>query len=223
MSAPISNQIDYWEREGPSKSFHHPVDFEMLDSYATTQDCVLDYGCGHGRVAAILHDHGYRDVVGLDFSARMIESGRAAHPYLDLRVVTPPDIPFEASSFDLVVLFTVLTCIAEDQAQVQLISELTRLLRPDGLLYISDLLLQDDERNLARYRASAEGFATYGAFELCEGVVMRHHSREWIDTLLLGYRRLAYKELTVTTMNGHSAKAFQWLGRKVGPEQGRDA
>ena len=84
MSASITNQIDYWNGEGPTKVFHHPVDFELLDRYATPQSRVLDYGCGYGRVAAILHAHGYHHVIGVDFSSRMIEAGREAYPHLNL-------------------------------------------------------------------------------------------------------------------------------------------
>ena len=217
MSASINNQVDYWNREGPTKVFSHPVDFELLDRYATPQSRVLDYGCGYGRVAAILHAHGYHHVIGVDFSSRMIEAGREAYPHLNLNVITPPSLPHEDSSFDLILLFVVLTCIPKDEAQVELVRELTRLLRPNGLLYISDMLLQDDERNRVRYRASVERFGTYGVFELSEGVVMRHHSLSWIETLTSSYRELAIRELVVTTMNGHRAKAFQWLGEKPGP------
>jgi hypothetical protein len=37
----------------------------------------------------------------------------------------------------------------------------------------------------------------------------------WIKSLTLGYKTIETTEVEVTTMNGHSAKAFQYLGRKL--------
>jgi SAM-dependent methyltransferase len=61
-------------------------------------------------------------------------------------------LPFCDRSFDAVVLFTVLTCIPFDEDQIALLAEIRRTLRPGGLLYISDLLLNSDERNIERYK-----------------------------------------------------------------------
>jgi len=87
---------------------------------------------------------------------------------------------------------------------------------PRGLLYISDLWLQDDERNRQRYERGAPGFDRYGVFELPEGVVLRHHDRAWIDDLTRGFERVALEDFTVETMNGHTASGFQWFGTRGG-------
>ena len=47
-------------------------------------------------------------------------------------------LPFADGQFDAVVLFAVLTCIADDAAQRDLIAELRRVLQPGGLLLVSD-------------------------------------------------------------------------------------
>jgi hypothetical protein len=41
-------QIDYWNRLGPTKSFHHPVNLKRLAQWAAPDDRILDYGCGYG-------------------------------------------------------------------------------------------------------------------------------------------------------------------------------
>jgi hypothetical protein len=88
------------------------------------------------------------------------------------------------------------------------------VLRPGGLIYLSDLLLNDDERNRERYKRFAENYKCYGVFELPEGVAVRHHQREWIEELTSSFRQLEYEPFTVTTMNGNTSAAFQYLGRK---------
>jgi len=82
------------------------------------------------------------------------------------------------------------------------------------LLYVCDYPLQGDEKNRARYASFGEKDRTYGVFELAEGAVMRHHDRAWIEGLFSAFQRLSYREVTVTTMNGSSANAFQLLGRR---------
>jgi hypothetical protein len=61
-------------------------------------------------------------------------------------------------------------------------------------------------------------FGCYGVFELPEGVVVRHHTREWIDELLRDFRSQKFEPFEVTTMNGNLSAAFQYVGRKPKPE-----
>jgi hypothetical protein len=92
------------------------------------------------------------------------------------------------------------------------------VLRPHGAIYVSDLLLQEDDRNHARYdeaqrRRPGE---RYGVFELEPGVVFRHLDRAWIDDLFGCFEARALIELPVTTMNGNAARGFQLFGRTPG-------
>jgi ubiquinone/menaquinone biosynthesis C-methylase UbiE len=87
-------------------------------------------------------------------------------------------------------LFAVLTYIPSDDDQRVLLAEVRRVLRPEGILYISDLLINTDLRNLERYERDADQFGVYGVFELPEGVIVRHHREEW-DWLLQHLRSQA--------------------------------
>ena len=91
------------------------------------------------------------------------------------------------------------------------------MLRPGGLLYISDFWLQTDERNVERYRRYQAKYGVYGVFELPEGVVLRHQERGWLEQLTADFTVVGVDEIEVDTMNGHRAEAFQWLGRKGSP------
>ena len=92
--------------------------------------------------------------------------------------------------------------------------EILKILRPGGLLYISDYLLQDDTRNLSRYQKYEKEFGTYGVFQLQEGAIVRHHTVEWINTITRKFDTVKMEVFEVETMNGHRAKAFQYLGTK---------
>jgi SAM-dependent methyltransferase len=215
LTQAASSQIGYWDRVAHDKRFSHPLRFDWLTQYSNKQVRILDYGCGYGRTLVELAEAGFQNLVGVDFSEAMIARARAVTPQAGLVRNDGHSLPFNNECFDAVLLFAVLTCIPDDNQQRQLLTEVKRVLRPGGLLYISDLLVNNDGRNRERYERDAEKFGCYGIFELPEGVVVRHHSKEWIDEVTQPFRQLEYYEFTVTTMNGNTSAAFQYLGRKV--------
>ncbi|HYJ86910.1 MAG TPA: class I SAM-dependent methyltransferase [Pyrinomonadaceae bacterium] len=208
-----SCQSSYWDRVATEKRFSHPLRVDWITHRLSPDARILDCGCGYGRTLAELHAAGYHNLTGLDFSEAMLRRCRSEIP--DNAVVRNDgqSLPFKTHSVDAVLLFAVLTCIPHDGEQRALISEVERILRPDGLLYLSDLLVNDDQRNRERYDKYASP-GTYGVFELPEGVVVRHHTVEWINEITSAFERLEYEPFTVTTMNGNASAAFQYLGRK---------
>jgi SAM-dependent methyltransferase len=142
----------------------------------------------------------------------MLAECRKRMPHAGLVRNEGSPLPFKNESLDGVLLFALLTCIPQSEAQTALVIEIRRVLRPGGLLYISDLLLNNDARNRDRYERYAGVHGTFGVFELPEGVVVRHHTEEWIQHLTAGFARIRYEPFVVTTMNGNSSAAFQYLG-----------
>jgi ubiquinone/menaquinone biosynthesis C-methylase UbiE len=212
---PVSSQISYWDRVAGEKCFSHPLRLGWLAKYLKNpQATVLDYGCGYGRTLTELSQSGHENLVGVDFSEAMLARARVEVPQASLVRNDGRGLPFGNDCLDAVLLFAVLTCIPDSDDQRRLIAEVQRVLRPDGLLYVSDLLVNNDQRNRERYSQGAEAYGCYGVFELPEGVVVRHHSKEWIKELTSPFQQLDYEPLTVTTMNGNASAAFQYLGRK---------
>lgn len=213
----INNHQQYWDSVAGAKTFTHPLNIDVFRHHVPTESRILDYGCGYGRTVNELIGQGYAKAVGVDSSALMIERGHRMYPHADLQILSASGLPYADQSFDAVILFTVLTCIPTNEGQEELLQRLTRLLRPGGLIYISDYYLQEDERNRQRYERSAAEFDVYGVFRHPEGTIFRHHSVEWIETLTSEFRAIHRSEITVRTMNESLAKGFQYLGRKMGP------
>lgn len=205
-------QQEYWNRVSEKKEFTTPFQAEDFARYVDKDSHILDVGCGYGRTLDELHQSGYRNLTGIDFSEGMIARGRKQFPYLDLRVMETEKIDLPDAGMDAVILFAVLTCIRTDEEQKRLLAELKRVLKPSGILYVNDFLLNTDERNLSRYEAFKEIYGTYGVFELPEGAVCRHHDESWIRELLKDFRTLKYRHLTFTTMNGHTSNGFYFIG-----------
>ena len=206
-------QQAYWNGEGSSKSFDHPLRLDWLSPLGPGAR-ILDYGCGYGRNLQTLHEQGWRNLVGVDFSAAMIERGRHLHPQLDLRAIDGLPLDEPADAFDAVLLFAVLTCIPGDGDQRAVIGELTRLLRPGGLLYVDDYPLQTDARNVARYEEGGPKHGTYGVWDRDDGAVFRHHDMAWFRELLAGLEWLACEEIETVTMGGNPARVVQILVRR---------
>lgn len=209
------NQQAYWNSVSETKNFTTPFQTEAFSRLVSKNSTILDVGCGYGRTLDELYHLGYHHLTGIDFSQGMINRGHNAFPYLDLHVKTSAKIEYPDNSFDAVILFAVLTCIKDDFEQKALISEIHRVLKPHGIIYVNDFLLNTDERNLSRYEKFKEKYGIYGIFELPEGAILRHHSEDWIHTLLSIFQSVTYHHITFTTMNGHKSNGFCFFGEKV--------
>ena len=212
---PASSETSYWDRVAHEKRFSHPLRLDWLWKYSAKQSRILDYGCGYGRTLVDLSTGGFQNLVGVDFSEAMLARARVAAPRAGLVRNDGHSLPFKNECFDAVLLFAVLTCIPADDEQPVLLAEAKRVLRSGGLLYISDLLVNNDPRNRERYERDAGKYGCYGVFELPEGVIVRHHSQEWIEKVTHSFRQVEYDVFTVTTMNGNASAAFQYLGRNI--------
>jgi len=211
----IKDQTTYWNGITSRKTFGHPMDWSKFQDLVAQDARVLDYGCGYGRLCGELAGNGFKDVIGADSSAGMIETAKNTYPGLDFRVVENSAFPFDDEAFDVVLLFTVLTGTPADDEQAAIVTQSHRVLRKGGILYVSDMPLQNDKRNRGRYEKYASKYGIYGVFELPDGGVMRHHEMTWVHSLLRQFQQLSLEEIDATTMNGNKARAFQYIGRKA--------
>ncbi|MDR3328833.1 MAG: class I SAM-dependent methyltransferase [Prevotellaceae bacterium] len=208
------SQQAYWESAGAQKEFTTPLQLGAFQALVHRSARVLDLGCGYGRTLSELHRSGYTNTVGVDFSAKMVERGRSAYPHLTLQAMGNGTAPFADNAFDSVLLLAVLTCIASDDEQAQLLREARRVLKPGGVLYVNDFLLNTDERNRKRYDEFYAKHHTYGVFELPDGAILRHHSRKAAEEKLQYFEKICFEEITYPTMNGHQSNGYYYFGKK---------
>ena len=203
----------YWDDNAEAYSFAHPPELDWLAELGKDAR-ILDFGCGYGRVTAELAAAGWRNAVGVDFSAAMIERGRRTHPGLDLRHLEGLPLAEPDGAFDAALLFAVLTCIPDDAEQRTLIAELARRIRPGGLIYVSDYLLQPDARHVVRYEAGLARHGVLGVWDRDDGGVFRHHTRDALDALLAGFEPVAERSVETKTLSGARTTAIQLLTRR---------
>ncbi len=114
---------------------------------------VLDAGCGHGVLAALLaQDSPRRQVLGIDPDGHCIRAAQAsagALPNVSFRVATlEQQLPEAEGSFDAVVVANVLFTLPDEAAR-RFLAAAFRLLKPGGRLLVAEVEADGGWRTLA--------------------------------------------------------------------------
>jgi demethylmenaquinone methyltransferase / 2-methoxy-6-polyprenyl-1,4-benzoquinol methylase len=106
-----------------------------IDETVRADDRVLDACCGTGDLAIAARGRG-AEVVGLDFSERMLERAARKEPQIEWVRGDVLALPFEGASFDAVTVGFGVRNVEDLEAGVR---ELRRVLRPGGRLGILEI------------------------------------------------------------------------------------
>ena len=208
------NQQQYWDSVAGRKVFTSMLNIDLFRKYAKKEYSIIDIGCGYGRILAELYKLGFWNLYGIDSSSSMIESAKKLAIPCELKVADAVSSGYTSEKFDVVILFSLLTCLYENDKQNEVIKESWRILKPKGIIVVDDFLLNSDERNLKRYYEYYKKYNIFGVFELPEGVILRHHSLCYIIHLLHEFSSLHFEQYRKSTMNGHMSNSFLFMGQK---------
>jgi ubiquinone/menaquinone biosynthesis C-methylase UbiE len=100
---------------------------------------ILDIGCGTGEFESfILRDKPSLQITGVDISEQMLLVARQkflAHPNISFQLAGASNLPFTNHSFDIVVSASAFHFFDDP---VSALTEIKRVLKPDGKVYILD-------------------------------------------------------------------------------------
>jgi len=96
---------------------------------------ILDVGCGTGRDAKAFTDMGF-EIVGIDFSERMIELAKKIAPKAEFELMDFRELKFKNESFDAIWFNAAFFKIKKDEAD-KVLSEVYRVLKCGGFIYVS--------------------------------------------------------------------------------------
>ncbi|MFT5280999.1 MAG: SAM-dependent methyltransferase [Flavobacteriaceae bacterium] len=137
----MEKNIDYWGKveKAPTKAYKKYFQFEKeyLLEHVSKNSSVLDIACGDGRTIMTLLEE-TQNITGIDNDAKAIQeaSSRLKHEEgVLLAGADATDIPFEAHTFDYVTLM--LSFSNFDSYKNVALSEIERVLKPDGKLFLS--------------------------------------------------------------------------------------
>jgi 8-oxo-dGTP diphosphatase len=100
-----------------------------------SQAKIIDIGCGPGRDAKVFSDHGF-NVIGIDFSSKMIEAAKQNAPLASFYVMDIENLVFPAASFD----GAWANCALLHLSKRNILSVLEKIhasLKPTGSFYLS--------------------------------------------------------------------------------------
>lgn len=154
-------------------------------SVAKKNTCLLDVGCSDGWRADFLRNATGCEAFGVDPSGAAVASGQSRFPELRLQRGLVTALPFEPSSFDLLIVSYVLHWV--DRPLLNLaISEVERVLAPGGYLVLADFLPDapikkiyhhvKDEEIFTFKQDYSESFLAAEKFERVGRVVYNHDS-----------------------------------------------
>jgi SAM-dependent methyltransferase len=116
-----------WARTPGHDAYWH-YRSEFFELVPDPGSATLEVGCGEGRVARDLAARAHR-VTGVDAAPTLLGAAAAAHPEGRYLVADAADLPFEDSSFDIVVAYNSLMDVQDMPGAVR---EAARVLRPHG-------------------------------------------------------------------------------------------
>jgi ubiquinone/menaquinone biosynthesis C-methylase UbiE len=207
----------YWNDIGAKKVFEDPLYIDKLQPFLSSTAQIVEYGCGYGRMMRILKSAGYHNLIGFDFAPNMITRGLRENPDLDLRLLERAGaIPINDESIDAVVMSTVLCCITDEQKLIELMAEIRRVLKKQGVLYITDFLICDHPRYQDKYASGLEQFGEWGIYTTNENLTVRHYTTQLIMKLLKSFDVQWFEQFDFKTMNQNPARTFHCIAKKIG-------
>lgn len=132
-------------------------DLNRFALYLESGSLVLDVGCGPGFDAELLRERGYR-VVGVEFSSQMIKVGRRHFPSIFIRA-DMEHLPFTPGIDGLWVNASLLHI--ERDAVSQTLQGFNRILKTNGILYVSVQRGTGKERRFGAYGEPVSRLFTY--------------------------------------------------------------
>lgn len=133
------------------------LNLQPFRNYLANRIRLLDAGCGNGRLAAALDHAGFSlDYTGIDATAELVaiarqksidfKNVRAEFRVLDLTTRNCSESLRDASPFDLIVSLAVLHHIPSFELRAQVLRELRALVKPGGILVMSNWQFLNEER-----------------------------------------------------------------------------
>lgn len=110
---------------------------KSIDNSSIEKMTILDVGCGFGWCALYFLNHGVKKVVGIELSDEDLKAARKIkNSKVKFKIGSGIDIPAKDNSFDTAVCFEVIEHIPKG-TEPQLFSEIHRVLKSNGTLYLS--------------------------------------------------------------------------------------
>jgi len=128
----MASSYDIGLREKVLKKFYEL----LINRIEVRQDAtVLDVGCGTGNILKMISEIANINGYGLDIEKNMIAEAKQKCPTMNIQVSNCTETPFGNDKFDVITTCLAFHHFADKEGFAR---EVARILKPDGLLYITD-------------------------------------------------------------------------------------
>ncbi|CCB89387.1 class I SAM-dependent methyltransferase [Simkania negevensis] len=190
----------YWGTIGFQKEFEDPFPLEKLKTLFSKDALVVEYGCGYGRLLKQMQQVGFTNLLGFDYSSKMVERGKALYPSLDLRhIPNSGHIPLSDEKADLLIASTILCCLTGKEELSSLFHEFHRVLKNGGTLYLFDFLLSNHPSSLKKYEQGFNDHGEWGVYTTTEGLTVPHFQTGAIMNLNSGFISLILRDFSLSS------------------------
>lgn len=94
-----------------------------------------------------------------------------------------------------------------------MIDEIKRVLKPNGIIYVNDFLINNDIKSIFKYVKFMIKYNTYGVYKLKDGGILRHHTNQYIKDLFADFYELEYGKTKFKTVSGNLSNGFYYIGK----------
>ncbi|WP_106189081.1 class I SAM-dependent methyltransferase [Umezawaea tangerina] len=182
--------------------------WESKDFIQKGKGNILDLGCGSEPAQVINNDYCY---VKVDINPNVVDNLRESSlKGVHIAQADATSLPFQNSTFDLILCKAIFTALVTDDACKATILEIQRVLRPGGLALVLDFLInQDDPYFTSRYKQTHD--YPYGTFWVHDdlGNILysaRHFSHTWLQEMLSLTPRLRLSQTEVRPVHTRTGK-----------------
>lgn len=136
----LRNPVGFYQRTMVAKGL---IDILNRNNIKLSKcDNILDLGCGIGCLLRIIAEiRGYTEgLTGIDLSKERIESARGLNSNIKYITGDICKLPFKGNHFDFVTAFVSFMFLTEEKDLGKAVSELSRILKPDGFFLFYDIL-----------------------------------------------------------------------------------
>lgn len=127
-------------------------EFNVFANYINDGDKILDAGCGNGRLLELLKDKKI-DYIGVDISENLVKIAKEKYPSNNFLTADALNLPFPDNYFDKVFSIAVLHTVPSKEFRQKALLELKRVLKPQGLLFLTVWDLRQKDKITAFLKA----------------------------------------------------------------------
>nr|WP_279346156.1 class I SAM-dependent methyltransferase [Gramella oceanisediminis] len=164
--------------------YHEGLD-QFLNQLKTKHASLLEIGCGPGNLTRYLLSRNQNlKILGIDFAENMIPLAIKNNPQAEFRLMDSRDILSLQQQFDGIVCGFCIPYLKKEEV-VKLIRDISSLLKPEGVLYLSTMEAFEDRSGIAYSDSAEESMEiNYYQFEFLEALLKKQSLKILFKTRL---------------------------------------